>query len=641
MFNGGREREIGWTAWGSGVVALWIGRHGGSFGWSSVWPPGMAQLLGQDRVAVPAAAFGALALGLLGAWALGGRRVVERTTDLRGLESWGFGAALGFGVAGTLVGWLGVLGLFSPAWIAAVCIGLGLVALVPGPAAAPRSAAGAPGGVLLAGVAAVAIAGAAALVHAMVPPWQPDALYYQLTLPRLYLEHGGFVPLAQEPVVSGYPGLGQMLFAAAIAGGHDEVAAIASWAHWVLLVLATFLLVRHVARDPADRAAWVAAIAMGAVPIGAVVGSAALVDTITAAQLTLACLAALQDRTALAASCLGFALANKYLALPAAGLIGAALVLRRRDLRTAVVLVGVVALVWAPWAIKNSVAWGTPFFPLHCPTSLNERVTRLVREHQVEFVRNGQATPAWRLPFDVTFAADPDDIGRFQGEVGPLLLALAALPLASGRPRGAAALLGAYGLVLCAVWALASRQVRFLLPAVPPLLAAVLAQNRWPRALPALVVLGAWGAAGWTVNHLRPGYDLAFLAGRETRESYYRTLSATAGLVEAFAALEREPAGSVAFFWEYRGYLCPRAFWPEHAYRLEGWPREPVRLRDELRRIGVRHVLINRTIWSEEVARGVAFEFGPALDGLVALPGVVRVPVPETGGPQIELWRLP
>src|SRR5207244_181399 len=66
-----------------------------------------------------------------------------------------------------------------------------------------------------------------------------------LTLPKLYLQAGGFVALPQEPVVSGYPGLGQMLFALGIAAGRDDLAALASWLHAGVLLLATYALVRR------------------------------------------------------------------------------------------------------------------------------------------------------------------------------------------------------------------------------------------------------------------------------------------------------------------------------------------------------------------------------------------------------------
>src|SRR5205823_3037903 len=123
-------------------------------------------------------------------------------------------------------------------------------------------------------------------------PWQPDTLYYQLTLPRLYLEQHGFVRLPQEPVVSAYPGLGQMLFAIAMAAGHDDLAALASWMHAALFVLGTYLLVRRVARS--ERAALLAAAVAGSLPQLAFIGSVALVDTITAAHLTLAAHATLR-----------------------------------------------------------------------------------------------------------------------------------------------------------------------------------------------------------------------------------------------------------------------------------------------------------------------------------------------------------
>ena len=646
-------RVAGWTAWALGVVGLWIARHAGELDPRAVWPDGMGDMLGRAAVATPPALRALGALGAAGAWCWAGRGFVRRLgpRGLDALEATMFGSAIGLGGGATLIAWLGVGGWLTPRAIAAVSIvwcGGALLGRGERPAR-PESPAGAreepvwePALVLA--LVGVGLGALAALVHAIVPPWQPDALYYQLTLPRMYLEHHGFVALPQEPVVSGYPGLGQMLFAVALAARADDLAALASWVHLPLLMLGTFALVRACAGKQAGL--WGAAV-VGAVPAAVVVGSAPLVDLIPAFQLTAAALAVLRARetadvrwSALAGCCLGFALAAKYLALPAVAVLVAATGWRRPAAHAGVAVLAIV-IVCAPWMIKNARDWGSPVFPLYCPASLGERVRTVVREHQADFAANGSRTPAWRLPLDVTFDSDPNDIQRFQGELGPLVLALAALPLAVGRPRGVQAALGVHALVLCGVWALASRQVRFLLPAVPPLLAAVLPRGRGPNLLGWCVAIGVLGCLGWTVSFLRPGNDLAYAAGRESRESYYRSLSATASLFDAFARLAHEPPGTVAFFWEYRGYLCPRPFLPEHAYRLQEWPREPAALAARLADIGVSHVLINRSIWDEEVANGTPWPYGSTLEALLKMPGMQRVSLAQTPAPHLELWRLP
>ena len=221
-----------------------------------------------------------------------------------------------------------------------------------------------------------------------------------------------------------------------------------------------------------------------------------------------------------------------------------------------------------------------------------------------------------------------------------MLLALLPLPLRAGRPRRRVLVLALYALAVAGIWAAATRQVRFLLPLVAPLLSVVLSGPR-PRALVWCVALGALGCSAWTVSFLRPGNDLAYLTGRETREAFYRSMHATSSLYEAFSKLAREPGGRVVFFWEYRGYLCPRPFLPEHAYRLLDFPHETPALLARLRELGVSHVMVNRSVASEGHAVGPERAFAPALEALLKADGVRPVPLAPSPGPVIELWRLP
>jgi hypothetical protein len=654
----GARFESAFAALSAALVALWLALHWPLVDVDAVWPAWLgAAMTAPANGASPVPWLAALA-ALVALWTLAGRRVVRaiRPDGLGRAESLGFAACVGLGVGGTLLAVLALVGALRAGAIAAVALAWGACALVPGAARAepdaphPEPAAPRFDPLLLIALGATAMSLALSLLHALAPPWQPDALYYQLTLPRLYLDAGGFVARPEEPVVSAYPGLGQMLFALPLAAGRDDLAAALHWVHLPLFLLGAYTLV---GRLSSRRGGLLAVACLGGVPQLFATASVPLVDVITAAHLTWALHAACRAAgtgdarwAALGALPLGFALANKYLALPAAALIvsAQALALARRAGAASAVRATALALVLAalpcvPWAVKNARDWGSPAFPLHVPASASDAVRTLVREHQREFAANGQQHPWYRLPLDVTFRADPDDIGRFQGEVGPLVLALLAL-LALGPPRGAAAALGAYALALLVVWATATRQVRFLYPALPPLLAALLAGRRAPRALAPLAAACAVIALAWTAGRLRPAQDLPYVAGRESRRAYYRSLSATASLMEAYDALASEPPGKVAFFWEYRGYHCPRPYLPEHAYRLYALPHDPAALRARLRELGASHVLVNRTIWQEQRAAGQPFPFEPALEALLRSPAVTRVRLPECTGPRVELYRL-
>ncbi|MBI4859512.1 MAG: hypothetical protein HY815_04530 [Candidatus Riflebacteria bacterium] len=515
------------------------------------------------------------------------------------------------------------------------------------------------------GLAIVGFALAVTLAKALVPPWTPDALYYHLTLPRLYLEAGGFVKLPFEPIVSGYPGLTQMLFTVALAWGRDELAAVFSWMHLPLLLLASAWLT-SIARGPGDRSGgsggpFVAMLALASIPQLLHVSSVPLVEGSTALFVTVGLGSAVRAgqlgsvRWTVACSlALGMACSTKYLAAPACVAIlvgvGAALA-RTRGARCAVPTLSAatlaIVLVFLPWGLKNQRDWGSPVFPFHRPAGTPAAVADLVRTHTRDFAANAQAAPLWWLPFDLTFNARPDDMQAYQGEVGPLLLALLPLPLFLGRSRNPATAraLGGLALLLFLVWSGFSRQVRFLFPLVPPLVAWCLARppdDDRPLPLVLVAVLGLILGVGWYVAFTRPVHDLPYLAGRESRASYYRTLAPTASLFLAFETLRREPADSrVIFFWEYRRYLCPRSFVPDYGYILLELPHDPDRALARLRQAGVTHLLFNRSLFLEERATGYRWPFETTFEAMVRRPGVV--PIFAALGPgrqEIYLFRL-
>jgi len=603
-------------------------------------------------------------------------RVVD-PPDMSGVERIGLGGSLGLGIVGTLIAWLALAGLFSWNVLAVSLFALFAGSLVVFPGTdlkdALRSLWRMPDGVVrearacgplfLLGAGVVGLSLCFTLAKSLVPPWYPDALYYQLTLPRLYLEAGGFIPLHQEPVTSAYPGLLQMLFAIPLAYGRDDLAACFSWIYYPLLLVATAFLTRNllvgVDRRAASRIVILAVMAVASVPQIGWIASVPLVDVATAAYLTCALHAVLRTtrdgsrRWALvAALSMGLALSTKYLAAPAIVLLMGALVVasvRRRGvgpgLRWSLVLLAVVSLPFVPWAIKNQRAWGTFLFPFHCPTALAEPVKEVLRSHSTGFLANSQAAPLPLVPFDLTFAAHPDDQQAYQGEVGPLPLVLLAVPLLLFRRGPGLKWPFLYVFCLFLVWCYWTRQIRFLFPVLAPLSALCLvpAAGREPAGLGRVVLIALVMGQTWLVGYGRPAYDLPYLLGKESRASYYRTLAATGSLFEACEALDHEPKNAlVMFFWEYRGYLCPRGFLPEHSHVLYALPRSPEPALARMRELGVTHLLLNRTIWEEAMACGRPWPFRKTFEAILHSPDFERIETPHRPGmgQKVELFRI-
>jgi hypothetical protein len=112
--------------------------------------------------------------------------------------------------------------------------------------------------------------------------------------------------------------------------------------------------------------------------------------------------------------------ANKYLAAPPALILMLVLAvdqLRRggaRGWRTVLGLFVVVSLPFAPWAIKNVRAWGTPLFPLHCPGSSASTLRAILAGPRVSRIRlperpgSTQEIELYRLRLPAVAPAQPN-----------------------------------------------------------------------------------------------------------------------------------------------------------------------------------------------------------------------------------------
>lgn len=376
---------------------------------------------------------------------------------------------------------LGAAALAAVAWLA---LGWKRGLLEPGSPApsAGRSAAG----TLLAATLVVLFAGLFLEALNPFPAW--DAQVYHLTLPRLWIEAGGFVRVPFN-VYSNWPSNFQLLYAAAMLAGDYLVATLLHWGAAVLLALLLW------------RAAESGAPAGGAVGLtGGLAGGlaatfflandpvlfearAAYVDLAASLALLVAFLLAEEglERGGEGLRLLGAGVALGYLAgLKPNGLLaavalgaGVALVeLRRAGLKRAARATALLALptlaLLLPWLWRAAAQTGNPFYPFFFerfggPEWSSDLGVRLAAwQRAIGMGREG--VDYLLLPWRV-LTEGGEGYARFDGRLGPQWLVALPLALAFARRPGVGRPLGVAGLAFV-FWAASSQQMRFLLPAL-------------------------------------------------------------------------------------------------------------------------------------------------------------------------------
>jgi len=353
-----------------------------------------------------------------------------------------------------------------------------------------------------------------ALVGALAPEIEYDALWYHLWLPKLWLAQGRPVDLIAE-YISLYPKTWELLYGAGLVLGGPVAAKLLHFACLLLTVLLTYQLAH---RFVPQTSPWLAAALFVTVPTVLWEATTAYVDLALTLHVGLAVYALLRyvdgrrwQWLGLAALNLGLALATKHLALIvlvlATGGLALRLWLQERNLRQALVpaalLGGLSLLLPLPWYLWSARASGNPMFPdmfglfgAWPPERWSAITERGLAHFKAHFGRPRTPLNLLALPWDMTVHA-----ARYGGTLGPLFLLL--LPgLAVQRPRARAVpwLMG-FVLLYIAFWAspLSSFQIRFLIPITPflaALAAAACADLTPPLASPAASLVPDAGLNG-------------------------------------------------------------------------------------------------------------------------------------------------
>ncbi len=322
-----------------------------------------------------------------------------------------------------------------------------------------------------------------ALLAALAPEREYDALWYHLAYPQRFLQQGQLVDVPTD-YVSLYPMTWELWFGFGLAVGNQTTATLLHFACLPLTALLTYELTRRFVRG---ASAWLAMALFTTVPTVLWEASTAYIDLALGLHVTLVMYSLLrflqgQQRQWLliAAYNLGMALATKHLALVVLGLASAGMVLRlwqteRRvwpAVRPVLAFVTLSLILPLPWYARSWLASGNPVFPelysiFGAPPERWDAVTAQgLQRFLDQFGPPGTTLNPLVLPWHMTMHAE-----RYHGALGPLFLWLLPL-LALLRWRGAIPWLTAFVVCFVAVWAspLASFQMRFLVP-ITPLLA--------------------------------------------------------------------------------------------------------------------------------------------------------------------------
>jgi hypothetical protein len=508
---------------------------------------------------------------------------------------------------------------------------------------------------LIATLSAVVVA---LLLGAVGPAVSWDASAYHLTLPRLYIENGGFrrVPFS---VYSNWPLGTELLFAGAMLAKDYVLAKLVHFGFGVATLYALWAGCREFHRS---ESGWLAAALFLANGIVLAEMRIAYVDLATAFFLLSALLFAVRARRddpgarpalLLCGVCCGVLAGLKISGI--VGVAAVALVLAPGLARAgragwrafALYFVVPVTLLALPWGIKAAIYTGNPVYPfLHAQLGGPDWSQAL----SAQFTAWQRAIGMGREPLDYLLLPVRAILSggplytQFAGEIGAFWIVLIPLAIVGSRrvPLARAALLVAGASFV--FWSLSSQQMRFLIPVLPLFsvaaavavvelrerIAPVSARPALARAIPvAAAVLLTWQAAPTLVS----GVEHLLRYQRDAERATHPAVP------PIFATVDRElPADAVLLFLNTnQGFFCPRAYLADsffEASQIADWlgsARDAEEVRRRLAERGVTHVLI------ENRNRGI--DWPAPLTRLLRDPRRAR-PMQRTGDERYSLYAL-
>lgn len=480
----------------------------------------------------------------------------------------------------------------------------------------------------------------ALFVRALSPAIGWDDGVYHLALPKLYLAHGGFRPVAFN-VFSHWPHGIELLYALAMMVQDYVLAKLVHLLFLVLVLISVFRISRTLAPRSVALLATLLVLGNDVVLFEA---ERAYVDLAFAFFLLVAVAGADEFLSSgragaltLSGLCCGGLAATKLSGVAAAACVAAVVLLSRRPrgapgrARRVAVALGIPTLLMAaPWWLKSYLDTGNPVYPfLYDVFGGREWSAELSRQLR-EYLHGIGMGRGWRdyllLPFRVAWSGGPG-YQRFDGRLGEAWLLLVPLALLV-RSAAARAYLLCAGLYF-GLWALTSQQMRLLIPVLPLLAVACagalgrLAAGLRPR--PVLRNLHVAWVAGTCALLLPALWPILARAPLEARELWRRGAGDPVEVMpEGFAFVNRStPPGArilllnlnQGFFLE-REYLADSIFEASQMRELMSRTRSGPELHSRLRELGVTHLYRGTQDWR--------IRYPEALDQLLDDSGLVE-----------------
>jgi hypothetical protein len=483
-------------------------------------------------------------------------------------------------------------------------------------------------------------------LRALAPEVAWDASVYHLTVPRLYLEHGGFRAIAFN-VYSNWPLATEMLFAAAMLVRDHVLATLVHFGFGLLVCLALLLAGRE---ERQAAAGWLAVALFLANDVVAQELGVAYVDLAHAFFLLAAVLFLHRARRGgdgagsallLSGICCGVVAGIKVTGIASAAAIGALYLpelvraarsglLSRRLGGFALRFAAPVLALWLPWLAKAAWFTGDPLYPLLHAWLGGPEWSPALAERFAAWQRSigmgREPLDHLLLPARVILFGGPG-YDRFHGSIGSFWIALLPLTLLAGlrRPlvRGALLVSGLHFVF----WALTSQQTRLLIPVLPLLalsgaltVADLLERLEAPRRQTAWRATFA-GCALWLVVALGAHVE----AGVGQLARFHRDRDPAPDVPAVYAVInERLPRDARILFLNHnRGFFCQREYVADsffEASQIADWlaaAQDEADLRRLLDTAGITHVLVEHQPWG--------IEYPDALVRLLADPERVQL----------------
>jgi hypothetical protein len=378
--------------------------------------------------------------------------------------------------------------------------------------------------------------------NAMAPEASADGSTYHLGLVGRYLREHGFRPITWDIYASFSEGV-EMLFLFAFAFGKHSAAAVV---HYAFLVALSWQMVVYARRAGFPRLGACAALLVFACPVVGKDATSAYND-VALACVTFALFSLLQawDEERMKKLLIpigllaGFCYAIKY-----TGGVGIAYAVafvawksrRSREVRPALIVASIAALVAAPWLVKNWLWVHNPVSPFFNHLFSNPFVTSWFENDYRRYLSLYDLSSRWQIPWAAAVT------GRLAGLLGPVFL-LAPIALLALRQRAGRQLMLAAAVFGSTYFG--NIGARFLIPPLPFLALAMMLglANRalatavalihsvlsWPTIIPRYALPGSWSIyefpfryamrfrpeAEYLRSHL-PDYDVDALIDRVT-----------------------------------------------------------------------------------------------------------------------------